>query len=97
MQKPHELHWKAAKRILHYVRGTYTDGTHYLGGVDIDVVGFTGSDWTSDLDHKKSTSGYNFSLNLGPISWSSKKQNTIAISSTEAEYKGAVNATTEVV
>ncbi|KAH9316087.1 hypothetical protein KI387_024714, partial [Taxus chinensis] len=75
MQEPHELHWKATKQILHYVRGTYADGIHYHGGVDIDLIGFTDSDWAGDLDHRKSTSGYSFSLSSGPISWSSKKQN----------------------
>ncbi|KAH9309954.1 hypothetical protein KI387_037865, partial [Taxus chinensis] len=95
--EPHELHWKAAKWILHYVCGTYTDGIHYYGGVDIDLIGFTDSDWAGDLDHQKSTSGYSFSLGSGPVSWSSKKQNAIAISSTEVEYRGAVNAATEVV
>ncbi|KAH9308033.1 hypothetical protein KI387_035944, partial [Taxus chinensis] len=95
MQEPHELHLKAAKRILHYVRGTHTDGIHYLGGTEIDLVGFTDSDWAGDLDHRKSTSGYSFTLGSGPVSWSSKKQNAIAISSTEAEYRGAVNAATE--
>lgn len=94
MQEPHELHWKAAKWILHYVRGTYTDGIHYHGGVDIDLIGLIDSDWASDLDHQKSTSGYNFSLGSSPIRWSSKKQNAIVISSTKAEYRGAVNVAT---
>ncbi|KAH9288713.1 hypothetical protein KI387_032830, partial [Taxus chinensis] len=97
MQEPHELHWKAAKWILHYVHGTYVDGIHYHGGVDIDLIRFTDSDWAGDLDHQKFTSGYNFSLGSGPISWSSKKQNAIVISSTEAEYKGVVNAATEAI
>ncbi|KAH9332152.1 hypothetical protein KI387_044296, partial [Taxus chinensis] len=97
MQDSHELHWKLAKWILHYVRGTYADGIHYHGGVDIDLIGFTDSDWDGDLDHRKSTFGYRFSLGSGPISWSSKKHNAIAISSTEAEYKGAVNAATEAI
>ncbi|KAH9318024.1 hypothetical protein KI387_019793, partial [Taxus chinensis] len=53
------------------------------------------SDWAGDLDHQKSTSGYSFTLGSGPVSWSSKKQNAIAISSTEAEYRGEVNVATE--
>ncbi|KAH9304212.1 hypothetical protein KI387_008616, partial [Taxus chinensis] len=88
MQEPHELHWKVAKWILHYVHGTYTDGIHYHGGVDIELIGFTDFDWAGDLDHQKSTSGYILSPGLGPISWSTKKQNAIVISSTEAEYRG---------
>ena len=44
MQDPHELHWKATKRTLHYVQGTRDYGIHYAG-VQIDLIGFTDSDW----------------------------------------------------
>ncbi|KAH9299747.1 hypothetical protein KI387_031429, partial [Taxus chinensis] len=97
MQDTRELQWKAVKQILHYVRGTHTNGIHYLGGTKIDLVGYIDSDWFSDLDHLKSTSGYSFSLGSGHVSWSSKKQNEISISSTEAEYRGVVNVVMEVV
>ena len=62
---------------------------------DLDLIGFTDSDWESDSTDRKSTSGYVFMLAEGPISWSSKKQSAIALSSTEAEYKGVVNAATQ--
>ncbi|XP_059078089.1 secreted RxLR effector protein 161-like [Cryptomeria japonica] len=84
MQEPHELHWKAAKRILHYVQGTRNYGIRYAAGTDIDLVGYTDLDWTTDSQDRKSTSGYCFSLGSGPISWSSEKQSAIALSSTEA-------------
>ena len=59
------------------------------------LVGFTKSDWAGDNTNRKSNSGYVFMLVDGPISWSSKKQSAIALSSTEEEYRGVVNATTQ--
>ena len=58
-------------------------------------MGYTDSDWAGDLDDRKSTSGYVFHLGSGPVDWFSKKQAAIALSSTEAEYRGAVSAATE--
>jgi hypothetical protein len=95
MQEPHELHWKDAKRILRYIRGTHTYGIHYSSYGNTNLVGYTDSDWVGDLDDRKSTSGYVFHLGSGPIAWSSKKQASITLSSTEAEYRGVVNASTE--
>jgi hypothetical protein len=92
MQTPHEIHWKETKRILRYVRGTVQLGIDYsLGGTPL-LVGFTDSDWADDPDDQKSTVGYVFSLGSGPITWACKKQQAIALSSTEAEYRATVNA-----
>jgi hypothetical protein len=93
MQESHELHWKAAKRILQYVQGTITFGIHYAEDFSLDLIGFIDYDWDGDnIDHK-STSGYSFSLGFGPICWSIKKHVAIALSSFEAEYRGVVNIT----
>ena len=62
---------------------------------DLDLIGFTDSDWAGDNTDQKSTSGYVFMLTKGPISWSSNKQSAIALSSTEAEYRGVVSAATQ--
>jgi hypothetical protein len=56
------------------------------------LVGFTNSDWADDLDDRKSTAGYVFILGLGPVTWACKKQQAIALSSAEAEYRAIVNA-----
>ena len=56
---------------------------------------FIDSDWAGDNIDRKSTSGYVFMLAEGPIIWSSKKQSSIALSSTKAEYRGVVNAGTQ--
>jgi hypothetical protein len=62
MQTPHESHWKEAKRILRYVRGTVQFGIHYSSGWTPLLVGFTDSDWADDLDDRKSNASYVFSL-----------------------------------
>jgi hypothetical protein len=93
MQEPHELHWKDAKCILRYVQGTITFGIHYAVDSTLYLIGFTDSDWAGDSIDHKSTSGYSLGLGFGPISWSSKKQDSIALSSTKAEYRGVVNIT----
>ena len=46
MQQPHDLHWKAAKRILQYIQGTRTYGIHYAADTELELVGYTDSDWT---------------------------------------------------
>jgi hypothetical protein len=93
MQEPHELHWKVAKRILRYVQGTITFGIHYTADSTLYLIGFIDSDWAGDSIDRKSTSGYSLNLGSGPFCWSSKKQDSIALSSIEAEYRGVVNIT----
>lgn len=86
MNEPSKLHFAAAKRILRYLRGTKKLGIKYVKEEDNKLVGYTDSDWAGSLDDRKSTSAYVFCLGSKPISWSSKKQNSIALSSAEAEF-----------
>eukprot|EP00253_Pinus_taeda_P032104 PITA_32104 len=95
MQNPRESHYKSAKRILRYVRGTVQFGIHYSAKAATLLVGFTDSDWAGDPDDRKSTAGYVFTLGSGPITWACKKQAAISLSSAEAEYRGAVEASKE--
>ena len=97
MQQPHDLHWKAAKRILQYIQGTRTYGIHYAADSELELVGYTDSDWVGDSIDQKSTSGYVFMFGGGPIFWSSKNQAAIALSSAEAKYQTAGNACIQVV
>jgi hypothetical protein len=64
------------------------------GGTPL-LVGFTDSDWVGDPDDRKSTVGYVFNLGLGPVTWACKKQQAIALSSAESEYRVVVNASQE--
>ena len=63
----------------------------------IRLEGYTDADWAGYKADRRSTSGFVFSLGIGAISWSSKKQPIVALSSTEAEYRGAVVAACEAV
>ena len=92
MQTPHESHWKSAKRILRYIRGTIQFGIHYSTVGKPLLVGFTDSDWADDPDDRNSTTGYVFSLGSGPVTWDCKKQQALGLSSTDVEYQAAVNA-----
>ncbi|KAJ0599631.1 putative RNA-directed DNA polymerase [Helianthus annuus] len=86
MEHPKKSHWEAAKRILKYIKGTQDQGLTYSKGGKKNLVGFSNNDYAGDMDDSKSTSGYIFHLGSGPISWQSKKQKVVALSSTEAEY-----------
>ena len=86
MNKPHDIHWKAAKRILQYIQGTGTYDIHYATDSELELVGYTDSDWVSDSIDKKSNYRYLFMFGGGPICWSSKKEASIALYSAEAEY-----------
>ena len=59
------------------------------------LVGFTDSDWARDPNDQKSTTGYVFNLGYGPVTWACKKQQALVLSSAEAEYQAAVNASEE--
>jgi transposase InsO family protein len=85
---PNEIHWKAAKRILKYLKKTDDLGLVFKNSNDCTLHGYSDSDWASDLDTRRSTTGYFVTLNRNPISWCSKRQNTIALSTAEAEYMG---------
>jgi hypothetical protein len=97
MEKPHEIHWNAAKVVLRYLKGTLDYGIKYTDASDVELTGYSDSDWAGNLDDRRSTTGYAFSIGSGVVSWSSKKQPTVSLSSTEAEYKALCAATCEVV
>lgn len=79
-------HWKSVKRVLRYLRGTTELGIHYSSESSPGLVGYSDADWGGDIIDRKSTSGYLFKLNGGTVSWRSKKQSCVAISTAEAEY-----------
>ena len=89
-------HWKAVKMILRYLKGI-ADYILCYQGSDLHIIGYSDADWDSDLNERKSTSGYAFLLNNGAITWSSKKQPCIALSTMKAEYVACLAVVQEAV
>ncbi|XP_026436555.1 uncharacterized protein LOC113334537 [Papaver somniferum] len=86
MHDPTIAHLQAAKRVLRYIKGTLGHGIVFSKGFSA-LQGYTDADWDGNPDDRRSVSGYCIFFGGNPISWSSKKQPTVSISSTEAEYK----------
>ena len=97
MSDPKRDHWNAAKRVLRYIKNTTDVGIVFGGQQKLRLEGYSDSSFANDIDDRKSTAGYGFMLNNGIISWSSKKQPTVAQSTTEAEYMGLSTASAEAV
>ena len=95
MHKPTEDHWQAAKRILRYLAGTPTHGILYSSSNKLILHANSDADWAGDSDNYVSTNSYIIYLGRHPISWTSKKQNGVARSSTEAEYRSVANTASE--
>ncbi|GAU12447.1 hypothetical protein TSUD_229810 [Trifolium subterraneum] len=92
MERPTEIHVAAVKRILRYLKGTTSYGLWYEKGNGIKLTGWSDSDYAGDLDDRKSTSGYVFMIGTKVVSWSSKKQPIVTLSTTEAEFIAAANS-----
>ena len=90
---PNSQHWAAVKWIFRYLAGTR--GLGILYGKSSNCLGYTDSDWAGSED-RKSTSGYLFVLNGGAVSWASRKQSVVALSSTKAKYIALTLAVKEV-
>uniref|UniRef100_H3H8M3 Integrase catalytic domain-containing protein n=2 Tax=Phytophthora ramorum TaxID=164328 RepID=H3H8M3_PHYRM len=94
---PCPTHWQALKRVLRYLQATPTHGLEFSREDSLGMCGYSDADWAGDIESRRSTSGYAFMMNGGCISWRSKKQRTVALSSTEAEYMALSEATQEAV
>ncbi|GBO20433.1 Retrovirus-related Pol polyprotein from transposon TNT 1-94 [Araneus ventricosus] len=89
-------HWKAAKRVLRYLKKTINFGLIFKH-TDEPLFGYTDSDWANFFDDRKSYTGFCFILSGSAISWESRKQCTVALSSTEAEYMALSDGTKEAI
>ena len=94
MAKPGPEHITAAKQVLRYLKGSINLELTFRGDLR-SLIGYTDADWAGDIDTRRSTSGYLFNIGSGSISWSSKRQPTVSLSSCEAEYQGQTQATKE--
>jgi hypothetical protein len=94
MSNPSAEHLSAAKQVLRYLRGTADLGLLYTNKTS-DLVGYCDADYAGDLDKRKSTSGFVFLRADAAISWSSKLQPTVALSTCEAEFISSAAAIKE--
>ncbi|KAL0554442.1 hypothetical protein IC582_008363 [Cucumis melo] len=90
-------HLEAVKRILKYVHGTSDFGMMYSYDTIPTLGGYYDADWAGSADDRKSTSGDFFFLGNNLISWLSKKQNYVSLSTAEAEYIAAGSGCTQLI
>ena len=89
-----KTHWTAAKRVLRYLKKTINFGLIFRNTTE-PLFGYTDADWGNCPNDRKSYTGYCFIFNGSAITWESRKQSTVALSSTEAEYMALSDATKE--
>nr|XP_016474718.1 PREDICTED: uncharacterized mitochondrial protein AtMg00810-like [Nicotiana tabacum] len=97
MQDPREPHLKAAFHLLRYLKGDPSMGIFMSHDPNYNVRAYCDSDWAACPDSRKSVSGYLILLGNSPICWKSKKQETISLSSAEAEYRALKKVVGELV
>ncbi|XP_049405078.1 secreted RxLR effector protein 161-like [Solanum stenotomum] len=88
---PKESHLQAVKRILRYLKGTTDLGLWYPKGSNFELVGYADADYAGYLAERKSTTSMAHFLGSCLISWGSKKQNSVALSTTKDEYVAAAS------
>jgi hypothetical protein len=97
MSEPRHKHLIASNHILRYLRGSIAYGLRYTSSGGVLLHGYADLDWVGSLVDRKSTFRYCFILGSTMISWSSKKQGSIAQSIAKAEYIATSNVSREVV
>ena len=96
LENPGKQHWKAAKRVLRYLKGTKNYGLN-ISPKDSNLSCFSDADWAGNVDNRKSTSGYCVLYGGALVSWKSKLQNCVSLSTMEFEYYALSLAAQEVV
>ncbi|GAA0153068.1 transmembrane signal receptor [Lithospermum erythrorhizon] len=94
---PKESHLNLVKRIIKYVQGTLNHGLLYTFDTDNSLVGYCDTDWAGNAEDRKSTSGGCFFLGNNLVSWFSRKQNSVSLSTAEAEYIAAGSGCTQLI
>lgn len=97
LQSPREPHLKAAYHVLRYLKADPCLGIFLSNSTDCSVTAYCDSNWASCPDSRKSVSGYIVLMGDSPISWKSKKQTTISLSSAEVEYRAVRKVVGELV
>lgn len=97
MHDPRLLHLEAANQVLPYIKGALNCGIMYRKDHNTSMIGYTDADWGNSKTDKKSIIDWIFKLAAGPISWFSKKQHTVAVSSTDAKTKALTDGIKEAI
>ena len=96
MANPGREYWNAVKWIFRYLKGTAEHGILFSRQPRTNsVVGYVDADYASEVDNRRSTTGYVFTLSGGPICWKSTLQSIVAMSTTKAEYIAITEAANE--
>ena len=97
MNAPTNQHCQCGKRLLQYLHGSKDLKLTHTKESSYDLVGESDADWSGDVKDRKSTTGYYFKLNGrgAALNWGVKKQATVTLSSSEAEYQGMAAAVQE--
>ncbi|KAJ9547298.1 hypothetical protein OSB04_019841 [Centaurea solstitialis] len=95
--KPKESHLKAVKRIFRYLKGTVNLGLWYPKGSGYELTGYTDADHGGCKLDRKSTTGHIQFLGDKLVSWASKKQNCVSLSTAEAEYVAAASCCSQII
>ncbi|CAJ2636545.1 unnamed protein product [Trifolium pratense] len=95
LSKPTHTHYTAALRVLKYLKNCPGRGLFFPRSSSLQILGFSDADWAGCKDSRRSISGHCFFLGQSLISWRTKKQITVARSSSEAEYRALASATCE--
>lgn len=97
MQCPHKAHLQKVKSIMPYMKGTIHCGLFYKTNNELVLTEYIDADWGGDIDEHKSTRVFLFTICGTPITWCTKKQTCVTLSSTESEYRALIEATKEAI
>ncbi|GJX25276.1 retrovirus-related pol polyprotein from transposon TNT 1-94 [Tanacetum coccineum] len=86
MKDPRSSHWRAVRIIIQHIKGTQSLGLFYSNSANCKLIRYSDSNWNRNIDDLKSTSGYVFYMGDTSITWASKKQPIVTLSTCEANY-----------
>jgi hypothetical protein len=95
--EPINVHLVATKHVMRYLKGTIDCGLSYDGDHDLTLSGYIDTDWAGSVSNRKITSGCCFSLGSAMISWQNRKQSSISLGTSEAEYISACSTSCEAI
>ncbi|KAL0418757.1 UNVERIFIED_CONTAM: Secreted RxLR effector protein [Sesamum radiatum] len=96
LQNLKKSHLEAVRRILRYMKSTLGYGIMFKKGEDCRLIGYCDANYAGDHDTRCSTVGYVFMLGSGAVSWCSKRQPTVSLSTNEVEYRAAAMVAQEI-